>query len=108
MAAKDAKNARLSEIRFLQFLHHRQKSIAIAILLQPRAKPDAGFKLCRTETKKEAGPQALKVSNLHELRDLRASFSPFWKTAESAPKCGHARAPRRKARTESTEFTEGF
>src|ERR1700719_2001355 len=60
---------------------------------QPRAKPNAGFKLCRTETKKEAEPQALKVST---LRELRASLSPFWKTAESAAKCGRARAPEKK------------
>jgi hypothetical protein len=43
---------------------------------------------------------------LREHRDLRASFSPSWKRAELKVKMWAQESGARKARTESTEFTE--
>ena len=44
------------------------------------------------------GPQALYCqTTLREHRDLRASFSPSWKTAEPTVKCGRARVRRKKS-----------
>jgi hypothetical protein len=70
--------------------------------------PNAGFKLCRTETKKEAEQSSKgakpSVNSVTSVRVFLLSGKQ-----RRAPRKVDAQEPRRrKARTESTEFTEVF